>query len=139
MLMDGLSQYSDNQAVTATAYSTKAIKTGAFPNKVKTKPGPLVQVTADFTGLTSMAVKVYESDTFGGTYTEANTTAAIPLAALKVGYRFPTSFAGVTKAFTKLQYVVVGTGTAGTVTGAYVTGFDDSYESGQYIREGVAE
>ena len=51
-------------------------------------------------------------------------TAAIPVASLKAGYRFPLSGfpVGTSERFVRLNYVVAGTMTAGTITAAVTAG-----------------
>ncbi|MTH65071.1 Bbp16 family capsid cement protein [Paracoccus shanxieyensis] len=138
MLLDGETQFSNRQAVTATAVSTNFIDL----QEVGTRPfgnGPLrrdiggwgidllVQVTQNFAGGTSIAVQMQTDDNPG--FTSATTVAAtpaVPVAQLVAGYRFPMSDfpVGTVERYVRLNYVVVGTMTAGTITAAVAAGVD---------------
>lgn len=138
MLLDGETQFSNRQAITATAASTNFIDlsdTGTRANstvKLTRDIGGwcndlLIQVTQDFAGGTSVAVQIQTDDNpaFSSPTTVA-ATAAIPIATLKAGYRFALSDfpVGASERYVRLNYVVVGTPTAGTITAAVVAGVD---------------
>lgn len=135
MLLDRQTQFSNRQAITASAASTDYINLqpkGKRPHSgggVWTDIGIgngvplLVQVTDAFTGGTSVAVSVQTDDnpSFSSPKTVLQ-TAAIPVADLKAGYRFaldefPT---GTDEQYVRLYYTVVGTPTAGTITASAV-------------------
>lgn len=135
MLLDRQTQFSNRQAITASAASTDHINLqpkGKRPHSgggVWTDIGIgntiplLVQVTDNFTGGTSVAVSVQTDDnpSFSSPKTVLQ-TAAIPVADLRAGYRFaldefPT---GTDEQYVRLYYTVVGTPTAGTITASAV-------------------
>lgn len=138
MLLDGETQFSNRQAITASAVSTNFIdlqEAGTRPHSgaplVRDIGGwdmdLLVQVTQDFVGGTSVAVQVQTDDNPG--FTSATTvgqTAAVPVVQLKAGYRFSLSDfpVGTKERYVRLNYVVVGTPTAGTITAAVTAGVD---------------
>ena len=135
MLLDRQAQFSNRQAITASAASTDYINLqpkGKRPHSgggVWTDIGIgnavplLVQVTDAFTGGTSVAVSVQTDDnpSFSSPKTVLQ-TAAIPVADLRAGYRFalddfPT---GTDEQYVRIYYIVVGTPTAGTITASVV-------------------
>ena len=141
MYFDALNMFSDKQAITATADSTKKVHLGGL--KLAGKMDPIfidIRVNADFATLTSLAVKVQQADTEGGSYTDVDAgSGAIAAASLKVGYKFGFRILprNVTKPWLKLVYTVAGSAaTAGKVTAALVREEQDSYEAGQYINAG---
>lgn len=136
MLLDGETQFSNRQAITATAVSTNVIDLGATGTRANANSALrrdigdwgndlLVQVTQDFAGGTSLAVQVQTDDNAGFTSpTTVGQTAAVPVADLKAGYRFSLGDFPINTAerFVRLNYVVVGTMTAGTITAAVTAG-----------------
>ena len=134
MLLDRQAQFSNRQAITASAASTDYIlqPKGKRPHSgggVWTDIGIgnavplLVQVTDAFTGGTSVAVSVQTDDnpSFSSPKTVLQ-TAAIPVADLKAGYRFPLDDlpTGTDEQYVRIYYIVVGTPTAGTITASVV-------------------
>lgn len=142
MFYDSLNMFSDQQAITATADSTKKVHLGGL--KIAGKQDPIfidIRVNADFNNLTSLAAKLQQADTENGAYTDVpgGDSGAVLLASLKAGYKFGLRILprGVTKPWLKLVYTVVGTApTTGKVTAALVREEQDSYEAGQYIDKG---
>ena len=141
MFYDSFNMFSDQQAITATADSTKKVHLGGL--KLAGKMDPIlvdIRVNADFNNLTSLAVKLQQADTESGSYTDVDAgSGAIPLASLKIGYKFSYRILprAVTKPWTKLVYTVVGTApTLGKVTAALVREEQDAYEAGLYIDKG---
>ena len=141
MYFDSLNMYSDQQAITATADSTKKVHLGGL--KIAGKMDPIdidIRVNADFNNLTSLAVKLQQADTENGVYSDVDGgSGAILLASLKIGYKVPYRILprSITKPWTKLVYTVVGTApTLGKVTAALVREEQDAYEAGQYIDKG---
>lgn len=138
MLLDGETQFSNRQAITATVASTNTIDLGDTGTrstsgvKLTRDIGGwvedlLVQVTQDFAGGTSVQVQIQTDDNSAfSSATTVGQTAAIPVASLKAGYRFALSDfpVGTSERFVRLNYVVVGTPTAGTITAAVTTGVD---------------
>ena len=133
MLLDMETLFSNAQAVTATGASTNVIHT-AF-GKLKEisfgTPLPLlIQVVEDFAGCTSVKVAVQTSATedFAEIVTLAE-TAAIPVAELVAGYKFPINFMPKGNlGYTRLYYTVDGTATAGKIDAGVVAGHDNSYQ-----------
>lgn len=141
MIFDKTLQLSDKQVLTATAPSTNVIDLGVRGTAYK-HAAPLmrnlglsdcvpflVQATADFAGGTSLEVQLQTSDdpAFGASDTVA-TSGAIPLANLKAGAilmatnYIPSGVAGkgVAKRYMRLNYVVTGAMTGGSVTAGIV-------------------
>lgn len=129
MILDEQALFSDKQAVTADAASSNLIKVGG--NIAKGTPVEvLCQVMEEFTGLTSLEVKIQTCDTENGVYADIASSGAIAVANLVAGYRFSLKFLpnGVKK-FIRLYYDVTGTGTAGTITAGVVDGVPESYHN----------
>lgn len=136
MLLDGETQFSNRQAITTTAVSTNTIDLGAAGTRANnTSPltrdiggwveDLLIQVTQDFAGGTSVQVQMQTDDNVAfASPTVVAQTAAIPVSSLKAGYRFPLSGfpVGTSERFVRLNYVVAGTMTAGTITAAVTAG-----------------
>lgn len=135
MIFDRTTQYSNGQAVTATAASTNVIdhlaagipygSSTAVARDLGTGPEVplLVQVTETFAGLTSLQVSYQTSDTenFAAPETVVS-TAAVPVAELKAGYQFAIAQIPfkARKRYSRLNYTVAGTGTAGKLTAGVV-------------------
>lgn len=142
MYFDSLNMFSDQQAITATADSTKKVHLGGL--KIAGKMDPIfidIRVNADFATLTSLKVELQQADTENGSYATVagGDTGAIAAASLKAGYKFGLRILprSVTKPWLKLVYTVAGSNaTAGKVTAALVREEQDSYEAGQYIDKG---
>lgn len=142
MYFDALNMFSDKQAITATADSTKKVHLGGL--KLAGKMDPIfidIRVNEAFATLTSLKVELKQSDTEGGTYATVpgGDTGAIAAASLVTGYKFGLRILprSVTKPWLKLVYTVAGSNaTKGSVTAALTREEQDSYEAGQYINEG---
>lgn len=135
MIFDRTTQYSNGQAVTATAASTNVIDhlAAGIPYGSSTAltrdlgVGPevplLVQVTETFAGVTSVQVSYQTSDTenFASPDTVVS-TAAVPVADLKAGYQFAIDQIPfrARKRYSCLNYTVAGAGTAGKITAGVV-------------------
>lgn len=131
MILDSLLEFSDAQAVTATAISTNVADRGA--QAVLDNPTQdlgtgedvyfVVNVGTAFTGLTTLQAD-FVSDTAAGLASAPVThltTGAIPVASLTGGIVFAAKLpAGSYKRFLGVKYTVAGTGTAGTVD-AFIT------------------
>lgn len=116
--IDKQNYYSEDQAITTTAVSTNAIDHGLAGIGEGEGLELIAQVTADFAGGTSIAVSLQtDSDENFGTVETVFTTAAIATASLVAGYKFKvgTLPAGLSR-HTRLNYTVVGTMTAGTLS-----------------------
>ncbi|WP_338575713.1 Bbp16 family capsid cement protein [Brevundimonas olei] len=135
MIFDRTTQYSNGQAVTATAASTNVIDhlAAGIPYGSSTPVardlgvGPevplLVQVTETFTGATSVQVSYQTSDAsnFASPETVVS-TAAVPVADLKAGYQFAIAQIPfkARKRYSRLNFTVDGTATAGKITAGIV-------------------
>lgn len=130
-LFDEAGLFSEDQVITVTAASTNTIDFGA-PETPIGYAGPvvgdlglsdieiLVQVTEAFVGITSLAVSIQMDDNSAvGSPAVLVTSQPVPVAALKVGYKFriPAQIPeGATERFVRLNYTVVGgPATAGKV------------------------
>jgi hypothetical protein len=133
MLLDMQALFSDGQAITATAPSTNVVHTAL--GKIKeiafgTPMALLIQVVEGFVGCTSVKVAVQTSETenFSNPVTLAE-SAAIPVAQLKAGYKFPINYMPKGNlGYTRLYYTVAGTATAGKIDAGFVAAHDNSYQ-----------
>ena len=88
-----------------------------------------VSVGTTFAGLTSLQVS-YQTSPDNATWTDVELSPAIPLATLvagypiKIPYRIPM---GATGRYHRLNYVVVGTATAGTINAAFVASRQNNF------------
>ncbi|MBO7211123.1 MAG: hypothetical protein J6V44_09025 [Methanobrevibacter sp.] len=133
MLLDMQTLFSDAQAVTVTAASTNVVQTaiGKLKEIAFGTPLPLlIQVVEAFAGCTSVKVALQTSATedFAAPVVLAE-TAAIPVADLVAGYRFPINFMPKGNlGYTRIYYTVNGTATAGKIDAGFVAGHDNSYQ-----------
>lgn len=133
MLFDKENQFSDNQAITASAPSTNVIDmTGNLNEIAFATPMPLrIQVVEDFATLTSLEIKVQTAtdSVFTSPVTLA-TTGSIPIADLVKGYVAPINFIPKgNKGYMRLYYAVTGdNATAGKIKAGIVAGNDNSYQ-----------
>lgn len=142
MFYDSLNIFSDSQAITATADSTKKVHLGGV--KIAGKGDPIFvecKVTQAFNNLTSLNAKLQQADTESGSYTDVpgGDFGTLLLAALAIGAKFGVRILprGITKPWLKVVYTVVGTApTTGKVHTALVREEQDSYEAGQFIDKG---
>lgn len=137
MHLDAQNLFSDAQALTATAVSTNHIDLGdtaqpvLSPAALKRDIGGnydiplLVQVVEDFADGTSVTVQVQvaAANSFASPKVVASSP-AIPVADLKAGYKFPVPVIpfGADQRYMRLNYVVVGTPTAGKITAGIAAG-----------------
>lgn len=125
--------FSNAQAVTATGASTNVIHTafGKLKEIAFGTPLPmLIQVVEAFKGCNSVKVAIQTSATedFSVPVVLAE-TAAIPVAELVAGYKFPINFMPKGNlGYTRLFYTVDGTATAGKIDAGIVAGQDNSYQ-----------
>jgi len=119
MILDKENLFSDDQALTTTAVSENVIDTGAAKDVGPGEPlRVLAQITADLATGTSVAVALQTAtDAAFTSPVVLYTTAAIAAAALLAGYEFalPMVPKGALR-FLRLNYVIVGTFDAGTIT-----------------------
>jgi len=138
MIFDTKLEFSDDQAITATAVSTNVIDLGAMGTVFgaaaalardigKGRPIPLlIQVTAAFNTLTSLQVTVEVDD--NAAFSSAKIIAAsrdILLADLVVGMRSELEFIprGTDERYVRLRYTVTGTNpTTGAIAAGIVAG-----------------
>lgn len=126
MLLDAQNQFSNAQAITATAASTNVIDTGSTKDDGKAANIPLlIQCVEDFNNLTSLTATLQTDDAEGFGSAVDLYEVTIPLADLVAGYQTPviTLPQGV-KRYLRLNYTVTGATapTAGAVTAGLVAG-----------------
>jgi len=127
MLLDKENLFSDEHAITATAYSTNVVKFGK--NDVSYVP-VLVQVVEDFAGLTSLKVEFETSATENFTSSTSLVSSTLALSDLKAGATFPISYLPKGNlGYMRIKYTVVGTGTAGKITAGVVAGNELSWQN----------
>jgi len=131
MSFDKQALFSEAQAITVTAVSTNFLNLGV-PKTPPGSPAPLkrdigggnnvpltINVDADFAGLTSLTatIEVAVDDAFTAPKV-AGSTGPIPLASLVRNAKLPLNMVpfGADMQYMRLNYTVVGTATAGTVT-----------------------
>lgn len=122
-MLDKLLEFSDNQAITATAVSENVIDLGKNREVAFGTPVPLViRVKEDFDNLTSLDITVQTAadEAFSSAVDLAKAT--VLLADLKVGKVVPLNFlpAG-NKGFVRLKYTVTGTAPTTGKISAYLT------------------
>ena len=109
--------FSDAQAVTATAVSTNVIDLGS-PDVGEGNPVDVnVEVGTAFSGLTSVQVAFQDSadnSSFAEVFTSRVFLLAELTAAGKPLFRIPLPSSPNVRRYVRLNYIVVGTGTAGT-------------------------
>lgn len=135
MLLDMETLFSDAQTITTSAASTNIVKMADTEHNMTEvafgTPIPLLlQVVEDFAGATSVKVGIQTSATedFATPKTIAE-TAAVPVAELKAGYKFPINY--IPKGnlgYMRTYYTVAGTATAGKITAGIVAGHDNSFQ-----------
>ena len=134
MLWDKENLFSENQAITTTAASTNVIEAakGQLKEIAFGTPIPLrIQVTEDFTGLTSINFKLQTcaAEGFSSNVSVLAETGAVAAASLKAGYVAPINFIPKgNKGYLRLYYDVVGTATAGKVTAGIVAGDEGTWQ-----------
>ncbi len=133
-IIDNTCVFSDKQAVTATAASTKRVQVMPHMGKIDHVP-LLIQVTEDFAGLTSLKVQVRAAATEGGAYTAVAESDAVPLASLKAGYKFRLrSLPNMAGEWLDLNYVVTGgPATTGKIFACIGAAEQSWYEEAQKI------
>lgn len=136
----------DNLVFFDRASLASTVTSAAVPLTSLMKPGraePIcvfVKVNETGAGGTSIAVKLQESDTESGSYTDvAGSSETILTAALvkdsKVYLRWLPG--GVKKQWLKCSVTATGTYTAGKITAAIVREDDQPYEAGMFIDKGA--
>lgn len=127
MLLDAQNLFSNNQAITTgTIISTNTVKFGK--NDVSFVP-VIIQVTADFSDLTSLAVAVQTASDEAFTVPVTLASSSLALAALKAGTKFPISYLPKGNlGYIRLAYTVTGTTeTTGKITAGTVASDELSY------------
>lgn len=140
-MLDNLNIFSDSQAITATADSTKKVNVGM---KFIGKGTPLLlkaHVVQAFNNLTSLTVDLQQADTESGQYSSVESRTVLLGALTKgadLGFRFMPRAAN--KEWFKIVYTVNGSApSTGKIFAAIVDQEDSRYEAGQYINKGVVE
>ena len=125
-MLGNYSLFSDEQAITADAASTNYVDLGTNFAGHGTPINMVIRVTEAFNNLTSLVVKVQESDSSGSGYTDVAQTPAILLADLVAGYKFDLQWLpNVEKRYCQLYFDVTGTApTTGKITAYLVGGHD---------------
>ena len=140
MLIDSNLVLADNEAITSNIAGS-AVALTSFKKPGREEPIPFYMVcTVAGAGGTSVAFKLQQADTQGGTYSDVpGASWTVLLAALTKGARLGPRFLpeGVTKPWIKLVSTNTGTFTAGKVFAAIVREDDLPMESGMYIDHGV--
>jgi hypothetical protein len=132
MLLDKQTMFSDAQAITTSTASAEHFEPamGNLKEIAFGTPIPMaVQVIEDFKGCTSVKVAIQTAVTedFANPVVLAE-TAAIPVADLVAGYRFPLNFVPEgNKGFLRLYYTVAGTATAGKIDAGIVASVGKSF------------
>lgn len=143
MLLDDNTILLDSAPILGAAVTSKAIALNALHFPGRSEPIPIsASITEKFVGGTSIAIKLTQSDTSDGTYTDVpGSSATIAVADLAkgktVGWRFLPS--GVTKPWLKMVATPTGTFTAGKIFAAVVREDEQSYAPGMYIDKGVVK
>lgn len=134
MLFDKETMFSDDQAITTTAVSENVYDFGAdgddYANVGLRRAVIRCQVTEAFAGGTSLQIQIQTGATATPT-TVVISSAAIATASLVAGYQFHVSVPLPRKLlrYMRLNYVVVGTMTAGKITaGLMADAGQDSYD-----------
>lgn len=127
MIFDSTNKFSTEQAVTSTASSSNVIDLGVSGRDIGLGEVIPVWIGVDtaFAGLTSLLVTVQtDDDEAFGTASSVISTPAISVADLKAGYQFSIQSVpkNVLGRYVRLSYVVVGTGTAGTLSAGVTMG-----------------
>jgi hypothetical protein len=124
MLTDRANTYSISQALTVTAVSTDVIDHQAAGDLGRAHDARvIVQVPVAFAGGTSIDAQIQTSDVenFGSGVVVLNSSGAIPLASLTAGaVILDVPIASNTRRYTRINYVIVGTMTAGAVDAHFV-------------------
>lgn len=135
----------DNLVFYSEADMTETLTSQAVPLNMLWKPGRaepvLIWVKAgNAAGGTSVTVKLQESDTESGSYTDvAGSSVTIPLATLQKDKNVYLRWlpAATAKQWLKLAVAKSGTFTAGVLSAAIVREDDQPYEEGLYIDAGT--
>lgn len=142
MIIDSNLVFTDG-AVVATSVSEPVALTSLFKPR-RMDPIPMsVRVMEDFNTLTSLGLRLTESDTAEGVYTDVpGTSMTIPLADLKAGAKIGWRFLpqNVEKPWLKIAYTVTGTvPTSGKIFAALLREREEPYEAGMYINGGIVK
>lgn len=142
MIRDNTLVFSDAQAITVTAPSTNVIDRGATGTPYGYSSPMIrdlgrdedhadlsVSVVTTFAGLTSLQVS-FQTSPDNATWSDVELGPVIPLATLIAGYpmRIPNKIPqGASGRYFRLNYVVVGTATAGAITAAFVASRQNNF------------
>lgn len=143
MLLDDNTILLDSVAILGAAVTSDAIALNALLFPGRSEPIPVTaNITQTFAGGTSIAFKLVQSDTQGGTYTDVpGSSVTVALADLvkgkTIGWRFLPP--GATKPWLQMVATPSGTFTAGKVFAAVVREDEQNYAPGMYINKGVVQ
>ena len=140
MILDDNLVFTDDKTPATGASEPVALTSFHNPGKVNDLY-IMLRVTAAITGATSIDVKLQQSDTKNGSYTDvpgfgitlSQDDGDFDAGAVKGYYAFPPT---LTKQWMKLYYTVTGSVTAGKLFAAITPFRDIPYESGEYIDAG---
>ena len=139
MLLDNQAIFSNAQAITASDGSTNSIKFGGEVSFGTPIPCAF-QVVEDFADGTSVALSIQTTTIDDTDFSSAVTlasTAAIPVASLVAGYTFPiTQIPKGNLGMMRAYYTVVGTPTAGKITGGVVASLDQGHQDVPVVASG---
>lgn len=128
-ILDKFLQYSDKQAITVTAVSTNVVDAGPTKNAAVGRDIGLsgrlylfINVSTTFTGGTSLAATLQDSADNSTWADIAGVGGVIPLANLTAGKAFQVGLPIPTRRYTRVNYTVVGTMTAGAVSAHLIDG-----------------
>lgn len=120
MLLDKQTEFSNAQAITATAVSENVIDLGVTKDLGPGVPIPVnIQVVEAFNNLTSLAIALQVDDNAAMSTPKVVQTTTVALADLVVGKRIPPMYIpeGVDERYCTLNYTVTGTApTTGKIT-----------------------
>lgn len=141
-ILDQKNIFSDSQAITATADSTKKVNVMPYIGRIDPCEVYLtVKVVEDFNNLTSLDVDLQQASTESGSYTSVAKLSAVPLASLKKGYKFGFRALPATakSPWFKIVYTVNGSApSTGKIFAAFTREETQKYEAGLFIDKGRA-
>ena len=140
MNLDDKNIFSDNQAITETADSTKKVNVMAHLGRIDAgEVFVTVKVTESFNTLTSLDIDLQQAATENGSYTSVHKVAAIPRASLVKGFKAPFRVppADAKSPWFKLVYTVNGSApSTGKIFAALTREEEQKYAAGLYIDKG---
>ncbi len=136
MIFDKENMFCEGQAITATAASGNVIDMGQDNTGRGERVELFVQAVEGFTaaGDATLTVALQDCDTEGGSYTNLQSTTALPKADLAAGYRVQLGLPAEHRRFLRLNFTVdTGPFTAGMITAGLVK--DTQTNNASFIAE----